>query len=131
MSSISSGLQPIHGFHDWFEKFCKARDYQFQFGVKWISKDFVVQIPHQVDEAPLLRAADGIIRGVKIGYQDTLEPCQKLLDHFPFAVVREDVRNLTVAGQNPDKSAFPLDVRPRFVRMYELPLNLESSRSPR
>jgi hypothetical protein len=48
----------IHGFDHCFEEFCKRCDHLLQFGVEWIAENFVIQIPHQVDEAPLPRPAN-------------------------------------------------------------------------
>ncbi len=39
-------------------------------------KNFVVQVPHEVNEASLLWASEGVVCGVEIRDHDAFEPCQ-------------------------------------------------------
>jgi len=117
LQKIAFQAETIYGSHYRSKKVRKRRDHLLQFSIEWIVKDLVVQISHQMNEAPLLKASDRIIRGVEIGYQNALESSQKFLGRFSLSVVREDIHHVAIAGQDPDKCGFAPDVRPRFVRV--------------
>jgi len=71
---------PVSALHDAPKQLGKCRRNRFYAPVVWVIQHSVIEVTHQVEQAFLLRARNGVVGRVEIGYQNTLEPIQSPLD---------------------------------------------------
>src|ERR1700730_5727413 len=110
----------VDGFHDSPKKLGKRRRDALHVFVVWVVEDGVIEVTHQVEQALLLCAWNGIVGCVEIGYQNALKPFQRALHHVPLARLRVKVDHFAECCKHPDVSRLAVQSNSCFIGMYHI-----------
>jgi hypothetical protein len=111
----------INCLHNWLQQTRKVSHNEFQLLIVRMLENIIVQVSHQVDEALLLVAVEGIVGSEKIANQNAFEIFQHLLQKRPIAAFSIQVGNVVQIGEDPDIRRMASDTHSRLVHMQQTP----------
>ena len=111
--------EPLSIFEKWNQKTTNGANKSLKFIVKWIFPKIVIQVPYQMDEAPLLLTRQRIVPSIKVRYDCALERREQRLQKLRFTVRAQPENHTNIVSQDPYVLVCPGDVYLCFIKMQD------------
>src|SRR5208337_990709 len=112
---------PVNSLYNCTQQGTEGTGDRLEFIVVGVVQQLLVDVSHQVDEALLLWAFDGVVGGVEVGYKDAVEVLEQFPQEVPLSGRPVHVDDLFQICEDPDVAFAYTQFHLRLIDVEKIP----------